>query len=233
MKTLNKRSFIFFVLTWLLLFQTSEIFSQEFKYEIGGAAGTSFYLGDANKRKFYLNSGINVGVLFRYNLSLHWSLKSSLLAGNVSGDSKNEDNSFPFQQQTAFERKFAELGTQAEFNFLPYSDKFSYMGTKIYTPYIFAGAGLTYATGEKDFYGLNMPFGVGFKYKLKNRMNIGIEFSMRKLFRDDFDVTSGNNEWNLNNPYDINSSILKNQDWYSLTMIFLTWDFSSRDEPCR
>lgn len=233
MKTVKKRFLIIFVLTWYLFFQTYESYSQEFKYEIGGAIGTSFYIGDANKSKLFFNPGITGGALFRYNTSFHWALKVSLIAGKVSGMSENEDNSFPFQQKAEFERIFGEIGTQVEFNFLPYSDKFSYIGTKKYTPYIFTGAGLTYATGEKDYYGLNVPFGAGFKYKLKNRMNIGIEFSIRKLFRDDFDVTSGNNEWNLDNPYGINSSIFKNQDRYSLTMIFLTWEFSSRDEPCR
>ena len=78
-----------------------------------------------------------------------------------------------------------------------------------------------------------MPFGMGFKYKLKNRVNIGIEFSFRKLFADDFDVVNNESGFNLNEPYDIKSSKLKNQDWYSLTLLFLTWEFSSREDPCR
>ncbi|MEA4950009.1 MAG: DUF6089 family protein, partial [Petrimonas sp.] len=72
----------------------------------------------------------------------------------------------------------------------------------------------------------------GFKYKIKDRLNIGLEFSMRKLFKDDFDVTEKNAEWDLDAPYGIKSSILKNQDWYSLTIIFLTWDFGIRHDPC-
>lgn len=63
-------------------------------------------------------------------------------------------------------------------------------------------------------------------------MNIGIEFSMRKLFRDDFDVTREEPGWSLNHPYDIGSSLLKNQDWYSITMIYLTWEFGMREDPC-
>ena len=74
---------------------------------------------------------------------------------------------------------------------------------------------------------------MGFKYKLKNRLNIGVEFSMRKLFSDDFDVTSNESEWSLDAPYGISSSFLKNKDWYSLTMIFITWEFSTREDPCR
>jgi hypothetical protein len=55
---------------------------------------------------------------------------------------------------------------------------------------------------------------------------------MRKLFGDDFDVTEKNADWDLNAPYGIESSFLKNRDWYSLTMIFLTWDFGLRNDPC-
>ena len=119
-----------------------------------------------------------------------------------------------------------------EFNFLPYSDKYTYIGTRPYTPYVFAGTGVTYADGNSRFIGLNIPFGVGVKYKLKNRLNIGLELSLRKLFGDDFDVTDKEPDWSLDSPYQINSSALKNRDWYSLTIIFLTWEFSPRVDPC-
>lgn len=63
-------------------------------------------------------------------------------------------------------------------------------------------------------------------------MNIGIEFSMRKLFGDDLDVTDDGNDAGLKDPYGIQSSLLKNKDWYSITMIYLTWDFGFRQDPC-
>lgn len=63
-------------------------------------------------------------------------------------------------------------------------------------------------------------------------MNIGIEFSMRKLFDDDFDVTEKTTGWNLDKPFNIESGFLKNRDWYSFTMIFLTWELGTREDPC-
>lgn len=63
-------------------------------------------------------------------------------------------------------------------------------------------------------------------------MNIGVEFSMRKLFGDDFDVTRHTPEWNLKNPFGIGGSLMKNNDWYSITMIYVTWDFGIREDPC-
>lgn len=233
MKMLKETYKLSFLAALLLLITcSSTLNAQEYKYEIGGAAGSSVYMGDANKKMIYLNPGITGALLARYNFSFHWALKANLLAGNVSGSTEVSANNFPFGQQSAFHRTFAELGTQLEFNFFPYSDKYAYLGTRPYTPYLFAGAGITYATGENEFLNANIPFGVGFKYKIKERMNIGFEFSMRKLFGDDFDVTRHTPEWNLNNPFGISSSLMKNKDWYSITMIYLTWDFGVREDPC-
>ena len=220
------------VMGLFLMISTANIHAQEYKYEIGGAAGTSFYMGDANRTKLYLHPGVSGGFLFRYNLNFLWSIKTGIFAASVSGKSEDSGNTFPFAGQASFHRMLAELGTQVEFNFFPYSDKYAYLGTKPYTPYLFTGAGVTYASGDKSFVGANIPFGMGFKYKLKNRMNIGIEFSMRKLFDDDFDVIEKTTGWNLDKPFNIESSFLKNRDWYSFTMIFLTWEFGTREDPC-
>lgn len=211
---------------------SNKIYSQEYKYEIGGAVGTSSYMGDVNKPNLFLNPGLSGGALFRYNMTFNWSVKFNLIAGNVSGSSIDTGSKLPFEKEAVFNRNFADLGAQIEFNFLPYSDKYTYIGTRPYTPYVFAGTGVTYADGNSRFIGLNIPFGVGVKYKLKNRLNIGLELSLRKLFGDDFDVTDKEPDWSLDSPYQINSSTLKNRDWYSLTIIFLTWEFSPRVDPC-
>lgn len=205
---------------------------QEYKYEIGAASGISFYMGDANRTKLFLHPGISAGVLHRYNINLHWAIKNNLIGGRVSGDTKDAQNIFPMNYQTTFSRTFFEIGSQIEYNFFPYSDKFTYMDSKPYTPYLFAGAGMTLGTGEQLFSNLNAPLGIGFKYKLKEKVNIGIEFSMRKLFGDDFDVTQKDDFQNLDAPFGIKSSFLKNKDWYSLTLVFITWEFGLKNDPC-
>jgi hypothetical protein len=69
------------------------------------------------------------------------------------------------------------------------------------------------------------------KYKIKNRINLGCEFSVRKLFADDLDAT-GNSNALLDNPYQANGSPLKNRDWYSFLLLSVTWDFGLRCSPC-
>lgn len=231
--SLRKCSMHFSPILWLCcLLLSASLHAQEYRYEIGGAAGTSFYMGDANRSKLFQNPGLAGGVLLRYNHSLHWAVKASILAGRVSGNTADSNNSFPFGASHSFSRTFAETGVQLEFNVLPYSDQYAYLQAKHYTPYLLVGVGLTAASGEQRFLNASLPLGVGFKYKIKNRMNIGIEFSMRKLLGDDFDVTQNNSSPNLEHPYGIRSSLLKNQDWYSITMIYLTWDFGLLQDPC-
>lgn len=227
-----KRLITLLITISLTLIFSEKVYSQEYKYEIGSAAGISSYMGDINKTNPFLNSGVNFGTFFRYNMTFNWAIKLNLLAGNVSGNSVDSGNEYPFNKEVSFSRNFADLGAQIEFNFLPYSDKYEYVGTKPYTPYIFAGTGVTYADGNNSFTGLNLPFGIGFKYKLKNKLNIGFEYSLRKLFKDDFDVLNIKSDLSLDSPYGVKSSLLKNKDWYSLTIIFITWEFSPRIDPC-
>lgn len=228
----RKRTFIFgFIISSLFISIASDA-QDDYKYEIGGMAGTSFYMGDANKTKLYQNPGLSAGAVFRYNIDLRWSVKSNFVIGKVSGDTRDSGNSFPLEQQASFSRMFYELGSQIEFNFFSYSDKFGYLGAKRLTPYVFTGVGVTMASGKSTFLDANIPIGIGLKYKLKDRLNIGFEFSFRKLFSDSFDVTDKDGGFNLDAPYNIKSGFFKNTDWYSLTMFSITWDFGARVCPC-
>ncbi|MDL2265037.1 DUF6089 family protein [Parabacteroides sp. OttesenSCG-928-G21] len=202
--------------------------AQDYKYEIGGMAGGAFYMGDANKGVIMKGLNPSLGGVFRYNANFRWALKADLLWAKVSGNTKGLDNVFPFSEDLSFSQNLFELGGQAEFNFLPYSDKYAYMNTSRITPYLLAGLGFTVATGEdKTFAGINIPLGIGVKYKLKERINLGCEFSFRKLFGDGLE---GNEK--LKDPYNIKSSIWKNKDWYSCLLFFITWDFGPRSQPC-
>ena len=201
--------------------------AQEYKYEIGGMVGGSYYMGDLNKNAFFKGLNPSLGVVFRYTPNFRWAVKTDLLWGRVSGSTDGLENVFPNGATASFERNFFELGGQMEFNFLPYSDKFAYLNTKRFSPYF----GVTVAPGNQTFASLNIPLGVGVKYKVINRLNLGCEFSFRKLFGDSFDVTDGNNGF-LDNPYGVASSAFKNKDWYSLLMFSVTWDFGLRCQPC-
>jgi len=231
---MNKREIVytFLFVVYSFFFFPNLKAQDDYKFEIGGMIGTSFYMGDANKTSLYKDPGLSAGVIFRYNPDLRWSVKNNFVIGKVSGDTRNSGNKFPLNQEADFSRMFYELGTQVEFNFFNYSDKFGYLGAKRISPYIFTGVGLTLGSGKKTFLDLNIPIGIGVKYKIKDRINLGFEFSFRKLFSDSFDVTEKNDGFNLDEPYKIKGNFLKNNDWYSLTMFTITWDFGARICPC-
>jgi opacity protein-like surface antigen len=206
--------------------------AQEYKYEIGGMAGTSMYLGDANEASLLRGWQPAGGLIYRYNLDFRWALKANLLMGKVVGDTKNEANVFPNLAEAAFRRSFFELGSQMEFNFLPYSDKYSYLNTHKISPYLFAGLGITLATGKDTFFGLNLPIGIGVKYKVKHKVNLGVEYSVHRLFGDAFDAPASGEGFRLNNPYRVQQGTFKNKDWYNTLLVSVTWEFGLRDERC-
>lgn len=232
---MGKKLIITIILILGSLFTSVSLKAQQddYKFEFGGMVGTSFYMGDANKTKLYKDPGLSLGALFRYNIDLRWSIKNNFVIGQVSGDTRDSGNKFPFDQQVSFKRTFYELGSQIEFNFFNYSDKFGYLGARRFTPYVFTGVGMTLGSGDKTFFDINIPIGLGLKYKIKSRVNLGLEFSFRKLFSDSFDVTKNDkNSLSLDSPYNIKGSFFKNNDWYSLTMLTITWDFGARVCPC-
>jgi opacity protein-like surface antigen len=206
--------------------------AQEYVYEIGGTAGMSMYMGDANQTALLRGFNSTAGFVFRKNINFRWALKSDLMIGKVTGNTGNTKNVFPDHAGTSFSRTFFELGSQMEFNFLPYSDKFAYLHTSRISPYVLAGIGVTVAPGDnRTFLSLNLPLGIGVKYKIRNRINLGLEYSVHKLFGDDLDAPDSRG-FNLDNPYGIKSGLLKNKDWYNTLMFSVTWDFGPNDRKC-
>ena len=218
--------------TVLVCFACTTAVAQEYKYEVGGMAGLSMYLGDANQSNLLQGFNPAGGVVFRRNFNFRWALKTDLMLGRVTGDTRNSDNMFPDNGEASFARSFLKLGGQIEFNFLPYSDKFAYLNTSKLAPYLLTGLGVTVAPGgSQTFASVHFPLGLGVKYKIRNRVNLGLQYSVHKLFGDSFDAPD-NEGFNLDNPYNIQSGFLKNKDWYNTLMFSVTWDFGPNDRKC-
>jgi len=193
--------------------------------------GASMYMGDANQTALLRGFNPAGGLVFRRNFNFRWALKTDLMMGRITGNTKNTDNVFPNQGNVSFTRNFFELGGQIEFNFLPYSDKFAYLNTSRIAPYLLTGLGFTAATGKRTFGSVHFPLGLGVKYKIKNRVNLGLEYTVHKLFSDGFDAPDKEG-FNLDNPYNIRSGLFKNKDWYNTLMFSVTWDFGPNDRKC-
>jgi len=233
MKSASRKYLIYKALfTMLVCFSGATAVAQEYKYEIGGMAGLAMYLGDANQSALLKGFNPAGGLVFRRNFNFRWALKTDLLMGRITGDTKNTDNVFPNQGETSFSRFFLRLGGQIEFNFMPYSDKYAYLNTSRIAPYLLTGLGVTVAPGKSGTFGsVNFPLGLGIKYKIRNRINLGLEYAVNKLFSDSFDAPDKEG-FNLDNPYNMKSGLFKNKDWYNTLMFSVTWDFGPNDRKC-
>lgn len=212
----------------------------EYKMELGGGIGGCFYLGDANSTPFR-NLGGSGGVIARYNFNPRMVFKGNLAWGHISGSSdgmffpENPNSGTPEggrPAQISFSRNLFDLGAQFEFNFWGYGTGTGYQGNKRITPYVLAGMGLTFASRPADInVGVHIPLGIGVKYKLRERINIGIEWSIRFTTSDALDVSDSKGS-NLYAPYGITSGGFKNKDCYSLTLFFLTYDLFPKYRQC-
>lgn len=226
--------------TWLLMVCFFGIVSgmqaqsqeDEYKMELGAAMGVSYYLGDANYLVPYKDLGWCGGVVARFNLNQRMQIKTNLLAAKIAGDTRNFHNKYPNNGVADFSRVIYDLGAQFEYNFLPYGTGRGFNGGKRFTPYLFAGLGMTFAPKPLDtVFTLNFPIGVGVKYKLAPRWNIGFEVSMRFSMSDRLDVTrAGNLE--LEDPYQIKGKGFKNNDSYSFTVFYITYDLFAKCKDC-
>lgn len=199
--------------------------AQDYRFEIGAALGTTGYLGDVNRGNFLRNPGVSGGGVFRYLKDYRWAFKGSLNVATISGDSKNEKAAFAGGNTYSFSSTLIDLGAQVEFNFFNFGIGSKYKNLKRLTPYLTLGLGGTMAScSGSSAFAVNLPMGVGVKYKIKERLNMGAEFTMRKCFGDKIDGLS-----DLNG---LKSSFAKNTDWYSLIQVSVTWEFGKRCRVC-
>lgn len=204
----------------------------EYKMEIGGMLGGSFYLGDANYTGMFKDVSAMGGVAFRYNFNPRMALKANLAAAGISGTTKDSEYKIPGNPDIDFSRTLYDLGAQFEYNFFAYGKDGGYKRMHRLTPYLFLGLGFTYAGKPvDDVFALNFPLGAGVKYKLADRLNIGCELSFRFCMSDKLDVTS-KTEPVLDDPLGIKSSGMKNKDSYSFFFLFLTYDIMPRYRKC-
>lgn len=203
----------------------------EYRYEVGVMVGGSSYYGDANYNSLINNLNIMGGLLGRYNINPRMAVKANLAFAGISGSTAGNGNRFP-GGDVEFSRMLCDLGAQFEYNFFAYGDGTGYKSTRRFTPYVFAGLGCTYAPSPAEHvFAMNIPMGVGVKYKIAPRINLGCELSFRFTTSDKLDVTKETAPI-LDDPYGIKSGAMKNRDSYSFLTISVTYDLSPKYREC-
>ena len=199
----------------------------DYRFDIGGGLGMTGYLGDANTSNLFKHPGWDVELLFRYILNPRFAFKTNFYTGSLKGNSADMTNVLPDMKTFEFSTSFYEIGEMVEFNFFNYGMGRKYQKLSRLSPYITAGLGFTLAkTDGKSNFTVNIPFGVGLKFKVNKRLNLGFEFLMKKTLSDKMDGE------NLSDPYQIKHSFMKNTDWYSTMTFTISYEFSRRCAEC-
>ncbi len=235
-----KKVLVILYLLWLGFPWEGKAQDDVYRMELGGGVGGCFYLGDANSKPF-AHLGAMGSVVARYIFNPRMAIKGNLALGHISGETGKDF--FPENAGSGdadggrpgvahFKRNVIDFGAQFEFNFWGYGIGRGYEGYSRITPYMLIGAGLTLAPKPvQTDAGFNIPVGVGVKFKVRPRLNIGFEWSMRFTTTDRLDVSNMDGVI-LHDPYGVKSGGFKNKDCYSFTMLSVTYDLFPKCVNC-
>ena len=198
---------IVFLSISIFLFST---FAAAQKFHLNLFAGVSNYQGDLQDKRFTFDkSHFAAGAGLSYDLTDHFSLRTGITLGSVSGDDKTGRNQF---RNLDFTSRLVEGNVNVQYFITPIADH-------ALTPYLFAGLAIYHfdpythdTSGTKYFLKplstegegfidgqqnykltqLAIPLGAGVKLSLSENIDVGLELGLRKLFNDHLDDLSGN-----------------------------------------
>lgn len=199
----------------------------EYRMEIGAGLGIMTYEGDFNGSIFKVGQPM-ASVMLRRIINPYHGFRANLGIGTLKGSSKNDDSYYPGMQETPHEFKNTAIDLSAtyEYNFWPYGTGRDYRGAKRLTPFIAMGLGFTFAKAKpENVFTANLPLGMGVKYKLADRLNLGVEWMVHFTLSDKLDGSP--------DPYSIRSSgLFKNTDCYSALQVSVTYSFMAKCRTC-
>lgn len=199
----------------------------EYRMEIGGGVGLMAYEGDFNGSILH-NMQPSASLMLRRVINPYMDLRLAASYGKLKGSSKDVKTYLPQYQDTQydFSTTLVDLSATYEYNFWPYGTGNDYRGAQRITPFIFAGIGTTYAsTPTGNVFTANLPLGLGVKYKVAPRLNLGIEWAIHFSLNDKLD--------GIADPYGIQSTgMFKNTDCFSALQLTLTYSFMPKCRTC-
>ncbi len=183
--------------------------------EFGISAGAAHYFGDINTRAKLNRPKPSIGLFFRKQFGNYTALRVSAHYAQLGYSDIYNSNEFQKRRNLSFNTNIWELAVQGDFNFFKFVPGDPYHA---FTPYVTLGVGAfsydpyAYYLDQKVFlrplgtegqgytqypdrkpYGtmaLCIPFGVGFKYNVSTRMNLGFEVVYRATNTDYLDDVS-------------------------------------------
>lgn len=203
----------------VLAFLPLSLFAQE-KIEVGLFVGKSSHGGDLVEPDFFFgeNSQFGFGFFGRLILTENVNVRANLMFSRLEGDDRNyPEDLFRTERSISFESPLTEFSVVAEYE--PFAkNRYSEDGEfkRIFSPYVFAGLGLAFINPTTDYSRsevdgvaedqnadasnaqLVIPLGLGVRYDISEKVNVGVELGMRPSTTDYLDGVSfaGNSDKN-------------------------------------
>lgn len=246
--------------------------------ELGITGGVSYYIGDLNPLRHYpANTHLAGGLLYRYNFDPRYALRLQGLFTKLEAWDADADDPLQQRRNLGFRSNLFEAAALLEINFLKYRS-LDRKDNHLWTPYVFVGLaymhfnpqGLlddtwydlqplgtegqgTSAGGDPyDLDVMSIPFGAGFKFALTDKLDLGLEWGLRRTYTDYLDDVSGVYVDNAQLAFETgpltaalaDPSVLretgyntgrargdgKTVDWYQYTGLSLSWRLTSFTE---
>ncbi len=242
---MNKTRYYTIIFTTVLVLHGLIAHAQQ--YEVGLGLGAGSYTGDIIRTIDPTQLGIQGTLFGRRDFDNAWSLRAGLTVGRLNAaDSIRPIDPIASVRNAHFTGTMVELAATMEFHFLDYMNHqtpsrfspFGFLGLGVGT---FFGNGRSYSAdpqpGSYRMTSAIIPFGMGIKYKLKDRMLLSIEGGAKATFSDNLDKIStdpnvlprfrtdpGTGSPALD-PNAINYGNLSDRDWYYFLGVTISYSF--------
>jgi opacity protein-like surface antigen len=178
-------------------------------WEIGGSVGGAGYMGDLNPNNPLKMSGGTAGLMVKRNFNEYLSASIHYSVASIAGADSTSSNPQFVNRNLSFKTPLSEISLVGELNFLKYIPSVT---ANRFTPYVFAGAGLTTFKPQTVYQGqtfdlapfktegqttpysnkaISAIYGAGIKYNFSGALNIIADIGYRHAFTDYLDDVSG------------------------------------------
>lgn len=198
---------------WCLLLPVFSYAQEPSRLHLTIFGGAANYQGDLQGRRFTFNqSNLALGAGVKYDLTPNFAVRGGFLYGTVGATDKDNNETALRARNLSFESRILEghllleytlfnmyekkiapylFGGIAVYHFNPFT--YDTLGNKIeLKPLGTEGQGLSQYPDRKEYKltQFAIPFGAGVKFRISEKVILGYEIGMRKLFTDYLDDVS-------------------------------------------
>ena len=220
----------------IILLVSVKIFAQP-KGDVGIFAGGAYYLGEINTTYQFKEILPAYGVFYRQIFDLRYSIKSSVYYGQITAHDAASKYDFNIQRDHSFLLKFVDISSMVEFNFLPYvSTSMKYN----HAPYVTVGLSYMVSLDKNVPNTMSIPFGIGYKFNITERLSAGTELTWRNTFSDELDGLGKNKTDPIKEQFLTDKiaekyrqkSLFYRNDFYTFAGLFISYKIAYRRYKC-